>query len=127
MRITFLLCMLIQWASAKTIELVNLKSESVNIIQATEYDYAPGDTLLIPAGNWAGLRFIHFEGSAQRPVIITNANGQVLINETTYHGIQLNGCKHIHLTGTGSAKYKYGIWVQSASPTKAGLGVAISD
>ena len=109
----------------KKIILNNLKLDKLNIIQNGSFDYAPGDTIAIPAGLYRGIRFIELEGSQSQPVIIINQGGQVKIEEGKYAGIELRKCKYIKLTGSGSENIKYGISINELGTGSSG-GVKLS-
>ncbi len=106
------------------ITLTGLSTTSLNLIWASQTTYAPGDTICIPAGNYAGIRFYDFEGTAANPLTIINCGGQVVLNETGYSAIELRGSKYIHLTGTGDANTTYGIKVNGTSSWGMGLDLS---
>ncbi len=108
------------------VTLTELSSSSINLIWASQTNYAPGDTICIPAGTYAGLRFYNFEGTATQPVTFMNCGGKVAITETQYSGIAFKGSKHIRLTGTGDATYKYGIHILETT-NGGSVGVGIED
>jgi len=103
----------------------NLKTDGINIINASDFTYAAGDTFCIEAGDYAGLRFIGFEGEAANPLIFTNCGGLVTIREQIYSGIAFMNSKYIHLTGTGTLGVEYGLYV--AEVVRSQMGVILSD
>ena len=82
------------------ITLSGLSTTSLNLIWASQVSYSPGDVICIPAGTYRGLRFYDFEGTPTNPVIIKNCNGQVILDEPSYSGIDFQRSKHIQITGS---------------------------
>jgi hypothetical protein len=100
-----------------------LKTTSVNIINATSFNYKPGDIFCINAGTYAELRLIGFKGTADKPLIIKNCGGLVNIEGITYPGIQFRESSFIHLTGTGHAGLNYGIHISKAKDGVSGVSI----
>ncbi|MEN1783592.1 MAG: T9SS type A sorting domain-containing protein [Bacteroidota bacterium] len=103
------------------VTLTGLSSTSLNLIWASQIAYAPGDTICIPAGTHAGLRFYDFKGTATQPLTFINCNGQVVIDEPQYAGIEFKGSEYIRLTGTGDTGYDRGIKVIGTGGGAAGV------
>ena len=80
-----------------------------------------GDTLFIRAGNREQLVFRHLAGTAEKPIIIMNFDGQVVINSKTNYGILFQNCQHFHLTGIGSQGFNYGFKIASVN----GIGIKV--
>lgn len=108
------------------VTLTGLSSTSINLIWASQTSYTPGDTICIPAGTYAGLRFYDFAGTAAAPLVITNCGGKVEILETVYSGIAFKNSKYIRITGTGDAAHTYGIHIKETT-SGASVGVGIED
>ncbi|MBT8187869.1 MAG: T9SS type A sorting domain-containing protein [Croceitalea sp.] len=107
------------------ITLSNLSSSSINIVQSNTVEYEPGHTLCIPAGTYAGIEFIGFEGEDQNPLLITNCGGQVVIMESNKSGITFRNSRFIRLSGTGDLNVTYGFKVENATgPGAVGINVA---
>ena len=102
-----------------------LSTTSVNLIQAQNYTYNPGDIFCVMADTVAGLRFIGFEGTADSALIIVNCGGEVVIKENMYSGISLNESKYIQLSGSGDSGVIYGFHVIETGT--GGLGVGLTD
>jgi len=100
-----------------------LSNSSVNIINATSFSYAPGDTFCIDADSIAGLRFIGFNGTAGNPLTFVNCNGQVIISENTYSGIAFSESNFIHITGTGDSNNDYGFHIIKSGGGQMGIAI----
>lgn len=106
------------------VTLSGLSSTTLNLVWASNVSYSPGDTICIPAGNYAGIRFYDFEGTAANPVTFKNCGGQVVLNETAYSALEFKNSKYIHLTGAGDSGYTYGIKI--AGTGSWAMGVVLS-
>jgi len=88
------------------------------------FNYHAGDTLVLTAAqnpySWAWFTNIN-------NVTIINEGGQVVLNWFDNGAIQggfaFDGCKHIHLTGTGTPGVKYGFLI--TTPANRGVGVNV--
>lgn len=96
----------------------------LNIINASDFNYSPGDVFCINGGDYSAFRLIGFEGTSQAPLIIKNCNGQVKLNSPTYNAIQFLSSKYIHLTGTGDDNFEYGIQVLFTKQGTSGVSVS---
>ncbi|HVX25121.1 MAG TPA: T9SS type A sorting domain-containing protein [Parafilimonas sp.] len=84
----------------------------------------PGDTLVLKASqnpySWVSLTNVN-------SITIINEGGQVVLNwfnnGAIPGGFLINGCKHLHLTGTGVKNIKYGFLV--TTPANRGVGVDV--
>lgn len=74
----------------------------------------PGDTVYIMAGNREELVVENITGTAQKPVILINRGGKVVINTRKDYGIFFSNSIHFRLTGTGSSD-EYGIEIASTA------------
>lgn len=100
------------------------KKAADNTLGFTPSNLQPGDTLVLTASqnpySWVSLTNIN-------SVTIINEGGQVVINwfnnGAIPGGFLFNGCKHIHLTGTGVKSIKYGFLV--TTPANRGVGVDV--
>jgi hypothetical protein len=68
----------------------------------------PGSRLLIPAGKRGPLQIRNLRGAPGAPIVITNQGGQVQIRTNDWLGLSIDNCKHVRLTGTGTAGIEYG-------------------
>ena len=102
--------------------LSGLSASSVNIINASSFNYSPGDVFCVEADTVAGLRFVGFQGSAAQPLVFKNCNGKVVVRETTYSGIDFNNSRYVHLTGTGDTA-TYGFHVIETGGGAMGVNV----
>lgn len=105
------------------ITLNGLSSSSVNLIFGNTLGYSPGDTICIPAGNYAGLRFYDLVGTATQPVTLVNCGGKVVLNESTYPGISFQRSSNVHITGSGDTSMDYGIEVAGTGTHAVGIYV----
>lgn len=103
------------------VTLTGLSSTTLNLVWASNVSYSPGDTICIPAGNYAGIRFYDFEGTATDPVTFKNCGGQVVLNETAYSALEFKNSKYIHLTGSGDANHNYGIKISGTGSWAMGV------
>ncbi|MCR9103097.1 MAG: malectin domain-containing carbohydrate-binding protein [bacterium] len=69
---------------------------------------SPGDTIFIASGRTKALIFKDIEGSFEHPIVVINNGGQVNINTTYGSAIDFRDCKHIKLSGRGTATDHYG-------------------
>ncbi|MDA3960819.1 MAG: hypothetical protein PF961_08515 [Planctomycetota bacterium] len=68
-----------------------------------------GDTLRIAPGTYHQLVFWNLRGTAAQPIRVVNGNGRVTVRSSTGWGaVVLYNCRHLRLTGTGSAAHEYG-------------------
>lgn len=81
----------------------------------------PGDTICIESGTRDFLRFNNLTGTADLPIIIVNAGGQVIIDTDHYYGVKFDRCKFIKFLGTNSSTDFYGIKIR-----RVGNGAGIS-
>ena len=91
---------------------------------AQGFQYNAGDTIVLTAAqnpySWASFANID-------SVTIINEGGQVVLNwfndGAIPGGFLFNGCRHIHLTGTGDPNVKYGFLV--TTPANRGIGADV--
>ncbi|MEO9512058.1 MAG: T9SS type A sorting domain-containing protein [Flavobacteriaceae bacterium] len=103
------------------VTLTGLSASTLNLVWASNISYSPGDTICIPSGNYAGIRFYDFEGTATDPVTFKNCGGQVVLNETAYSALEFKNSKYIHLTGTGDTAHNYGIKIEGTGSWAMGM------
>jgi len=81
-------------------------------INVKDYNINPGDTVFFSAGVREFLYVRDFEGDIENPIVFSNINGKVIINNTNhYYGIKFVNCKYIKITGTGVKGIEYGFKV----------------
>lgn len=68
-------------------------------------DIAPGDTVCLLGGNKDFLFFSQLVGTAEKPIVVVNRNGNVIIHTTHFYGIKFSHCKHVKLLGINSDSY----------------------
>lgn len=101
-------------------------SSSLMILEASDFDYEPGDVFCFEAGTYDAIRLIGFKGTKENPLTFKNCGGIVDIYATTYSGISFRQSEFIHITGTGHNSEKYGIKV-SETVNKGQVGLGVSD
>ena len=77
-------------------------------IDGNMMDVQPGDKICIAAGKRDYLRLENFNGSAEKPLLITNCGGQVVITGNEYYGIAIVESTFFQLTGSGNDAHTYG-------------------
>ena len=87
-------------------------------------DIKAGDTVCLKAGNWDYIQLKDFHGTAKKPIVFINSDGEVIINTDHYFGIKIGGCSHIVFTGNGDKQSKYGIRILKVSK---GAGLSVDD
>lgn len=89
---------------------------------ALSKDVQPGDSIYLLAGSRGELQIKNVTGTPEKPVVIINSGGKVIIQTKKDFGILFTNSVHFKLTGTGSAD-KYGIEIASS----ANHGLVITD
>lgn len=99
-------------------------NDVLNTVNASDFDYQPGDVFCISAGEYSAFRFRGFKGSEEAPLIFKNCGGKVVMNSPTYSAIQFLGSQYVRLTGTGDDDFEYGIQVVFTKSGTSGIAVA---
>ena len=87
---------------------------NATITQSGTYDnktmkVLPGQTVCIRAGNYTGLSFKNFNGTAAQPIRFINCGGQVIVGLDTGGGaLTFSNCGFIALSGSGDSTVRYG-------------------
>lgn len=74
----------------------------------------PGDSIYLLAGSRGELQIENITGTPEKPVVIVNSGGKVIIQTEKDFGILFTNSVHFKLTGTGSTD-KYGIEIASTA------------
>lgn len=121
--ITTLLFIVAQWfAFAGNITI----DPTYSFLDADDIDISPGDTVFLEAGLYQHLKFKHFRGDSTNPIIFTNSNGIVEINNTDfYYNLSFDDCRYIHLTGTGDSNSYFGIQINQGNENAIALSFAL--
>jgi hypothetical protein len=91
-------------------------------------DINPGDTLFFLAGYRNYLLIKDFHGSEDKPIVLINSGGAVIIDTDHYFGISIQNCRYIKLTGTGDPNQSYGFQIKRvANGSGMGIGDKSSD
>ncbi len=96
----------------------------LNVVNASDFNYTPGDVFCINGGDYSAFRLIGFVGSPSAPLTFKNCNGQVRITSPTYTGIQFRESRYIHVTGTGDDNFEYGLQILFSKSGTSGISVA---
>lgn len=99
-------------------------NSGVNIINASDFDYSPGDVFCINGGSYSAFRLFDFIGTKDNPIIIKNCDGQAQFTSPTYTALSFRNSKYVHLTGTGDDNHQYGIQILSTKSGTSGVAVA---
>ncbi len=84
----------------------------------------PGDTVCLIGGNKEYLYLVQLEGTAEKPIVVINKDGEVKINTNHFYGIKFSHCKHVKLLGSGGSSNGYGIRVLKVSN---GAGITVDE
>lgn len=84
----------------------------------------PGDTLLFVAGARDHLLIKNFVGTPEKPIVMINTEGAVIIDTDNYYGISIQNCRYIKFTGTGDQYQTYGFQIKRVA---AGAGMGIGE
>lgn len=96
----------------------------VREVDGAKLAISPGDTLCLQAGTKRSLKLLNINGTADKPVVIINCGGQVVISNTDYHyGFEIANSRHFRLTGTGHQEFAYGIKVANTARGINGLSI----
>jgi hypothetical protein len=87
----------------------------------TGLNWQPGDTILIPAGNWGLIDIGNFKGSAECPITIINSGGQAVINQMRIS----NRAQYFKILGNGAVGVTYGLKINGT--TNAAFAAWASD
>jgi MYXO-CTERM domain-containing protein len=91
-------------------------------------DVAPGESICIEGGPREFLRLDNLTGTAAAPIVVTNCDGRVLIDNTDRgYGLLVQNSRYLHVTGTGDASHFYGFDVVASrdGPDYSASGVPI--
>lgn len=118
--IALLLVLSVNLFAAKKI-IVGIEKLTVDAIQL---GVEPGDTMMLEAGKRKSLRISNVKGDSLHYVIISNQNGDVIIENDDFHyGFALSNCSFFRLTGSISNKNEYGIRILKTGKGANGLGI----
>ncbi|MCK9617786.1 MAG: right-handed parallel beta-helix repeat-containing protein [Lentimicrobiaceae bacterium] len=83
----------------------------------------PGDTICLNPGKYFQLYIHKIKGSAEKPIIIKNYNGEVIIENNSNFGITFSDCAYIKFTGSGKSDLYYGFKITNV---QQGSGLSIN-
>ncbi|HVW95795.1 MAG TPA: right-handed parallel beta-helix repeat-containing protein [Mucilaginibacter sp.] len=85
---------------------------------------APGSIICIPAGTRGALLFKNLRGTPDRPIIVVNKGGQVILSAALSAGytFKTSNCKNFKVLGTGVAGVKYGFIIDGGN-----IGMTMDD
>jgi hypothetical protein len=126
-RIIIMLLVMLVFSGAKGVaqnQCDFLISKHTDIIDGALLGVEPGDVVCLEAGVHEYLLFKNIEGTPDNPVLITNVDGQVIINTNHNFGISIRQSHNVILSGKGDANFEYGFDIQRVDN---GSGVGISN
>ncbi|MGN6394620.1 MAG: right-handed parallel beta-helix repeat-containing protein [Mucilaginibacter sp.] len=84
----------------------------------------PGSVICIPAGKRGALLFKNLKGTADKPIIITNKGGQVVLTaaKTAGYTFKTSNCQYFKVKGDGVTGIKYGFVVDGGN-----IGMTLDD
>lgn len=88
--------------------------EPSNVTDGEENGFLPGDTICVKGGDYGPLFWKNINGTADKPIIIKNCDGQVTMSGTTY-GWKWHTSKHFKILGNGDENHEYGFKVSTTS------------
>lgn len=83
----------------------------------------PGDTICLNAGKYFNLYIRNINGNQEKPIVIRNYNGEVIIENNSNFGITFAHCTNIKITGSGQTGLYYGIKINKV---ENGSGLSIN-
>lgn len=85
----------------------------------------PGDTICIPAGDYANFSFANIHGAPGEPVVIQNCGGvvRVGVNNTAGFNFILDHCSYFELSGSGTPGIEYGFEMVGTPASQGGKEV----
>jgi hypothetical protein len=95
-----------------------------NDIDGNNLQIRPGDKVCLEAGTKPYLRILNLTGTKDRPIIIQNCGGKVIIENTNMQfGIKVDNSKHFILSGTGDPNHSHGIKVNRTADAASGVNI----
>lgn len=124
----FTLIICIWWATLSAPIYAANKSHFIGIAQlnvnASTMGILPGDTILLESGKRKSLKISNVLGDSLNYVIITNAGGDVIIENTDFHyGFVMSNSRFFRLTGNYKNGNNYGIRILKTGEGANGLGI----
>lgn len=81
----------------------------------------PGDTICLKKGQKSFLLISYLHGTKNNPIVIQNAEGLVLIKNSSNYGVKFDSCSNLKFSGAGMSTIQYGIKVDHT----VGAGVSV--
>ena len=84
----------------------------------------PGDVICLQAGSLERVLFMNIKGSPEKPIIIKNCGGQVLLGGPNANsGLVFWSSRYFRITGAGDPSKQYGIKITQTKPGTSGIVV----
>jgi len=106
----------------KTSFIIDVDKLYIDATDLAYKDIKPGDTLLFAAGNRNYLLIKNFQGEPDKPIVMMNSGGEVIIDTDHYFGISIQNCRYIKFTGTGDPEQTYGFKIKRVA-NGGGMGI----
>ncbi len=89
----------------------------------------PGDTILFEHGTYYQIVIKNISGTKDKPIVILNKSGQVIIANNPDFGLKIGGCSFLKFSGKGYNSYYYGWLIKDivTTGTSGGNGASMDD
>jgi hypothetical protein len=95
-------------------------------VDGNRMNLSPGDTICLLAGRRPFVHFSNIIGSKDKPIIIRNCGGRVVMGgPAVKDAFMFLKSKHFRLTGTGDPTETYGIFITETQPGSQGVQVTL--
>jgi hypothetical protein len=87
----------------------------------------PGDTILFEHGTYYQIVIKNITGTKDKPIVILNKSGQVIITNNPNFGLDIAGCSFLKFSGKGYNSYYYGWLIKDiiTTGTSGGNGASM--
>lgn len=99
-------------------------SVAQNEVDGDNIEISPGQKICIEAGQKDYLLLKNIHGTPSNPVIVSNSNGQVVIDTDHFYGIKIANCSYIKFLGNGAENQHYGFYIKRVAN---GSGISIDE
>ena len=103
--------------------LEGLNQNQLNFVFGETLELEEGDTICIPSGQYAGIRFYDIIGSSEDYITIVNCGGPVIIEESVQTAISFQRSQYIQFKGIPTEDSSYGFNVKSTNIGAQGVEI----